>query len=68
LLWITIEKVHQCQENMKNVLSRKTNMKDAEWIADLLQHGLLRASYIPKREQRELRELSRYRKSREMYR
>ena len=38
-------------------------MKDAEWIADLLQHGMLSASYIPKREQRELREISLYRKS-----
>lgn len=49
--------------DMKNVPGRKTDVKDAEWIADLLQHGLLRASYIPTREQRELRELSRYRKS-----
>ena len=49
--------------DMKNVPGRKTDVKDAEWIADLLQHGLLRASYIPSREQRELRELSRYRKS-----
>ena len=49
--------------DMKNVPGRKMDVKDAEWIADLLQHGLLRASYIPTREQRELRELSRYRKS-----
>ena len=49
--------------DMRNLPGRKTDVKDAEWIADLLQHGLLRASYIPKREQRELRELSRYRKS-----
>lgn len=42
---------------------RKIDVKDAEWIADLLQHDLLRASYIPDREQLELRELSRYRKS-----
>ena len=49
--------------NMRNVPGRKTDVKDAERIADLLQHGLLKASYIPKREQRELRELSRYRKS-----
>lgn len=49
--------------DMRNVPGRKTDVKDAEWIADLLQHGLLRASYIPTREQRELRELSRYRKS-----
>ncbi len=38
-------------------------MKDAEWIADLLQHGLLQPSYIPAKEQRELRELIHYRKS-----
>lgn len=49
--------------HMKAVPGRKTDMKDAEWIADLLQHGLLTASYIPDKEQRELRELVRYRKS-----
>ena len=49
--------------HMKAVPGRKTDVKDAEWIADLLQHGLLQASYIPNREQRELRELVRYRKS-----
>ena len=50
-------------QHMKAVPGRKTDVKDAEWIADLLQHGLLKASYIPKRDQRELRELVRYRKS-----
>ena len=49
--------------HMRNVPGRKTDAKDAEWIADLLQHGLLRASYIPDRAQRELREVARYRKS-----
>ncbi len=49
--------------NVRNMKGRKTDVKDAERIADLLQHGLLCASYIPKREQRELQELSRYRKS-----
>ena len=49
--------------HMKAVPGRKTDVKDAEWIADLLQHGLLTASYIPDRGQRELRELVRYRKS-----
>ena len=48
---------------MKNVPGRKTDVNDAEWIADLLQHGLLQASYIPDKDQRELRELVRYRKS-----
>lgn len=50
-------------QHMKAVPGRKTDTKDAEWIADLLQHGLLKASYIPDKEQRELREISRYRKS-----
>ena len=49
--------------HMKAVPGRKTDVKDAEWIADLLQHGLLKPSYIPDRDQRELRELVRYRKS-----
>ena len=49
--------------HMKAVPGRKTDVKDAEWIAELLQHGLLQASYIPGKAQRELRELVRYRKS-----
>ena len=49
--------------HMKAVPGRKTDVKDAEWIADLLQHGLLQPSYIPNKDQRELRELVRYRKS-----
>lgn len=49
--------------HMKAVPGRKTDVKDAEWIAELLQHGLLQASYIPDKDQRELRELVRYRKS-----
>lgn len=50
-------------QHMHNLPGRKTDVKDAEWIVDLLQHGLLKASYIPDREQRELREITRYRKS-----
>jgi transposase len=50
-------------QHIKQVPGRKTDVKDAEWIAQLLQHGLLKGSYIPSREQRELRELIRYRKS-----
>ena len=50
-------------QHMKAVPGRKTDVKDAEWIADLLQHGLLKASYIPDKAQRELRELVCYRKS-----
>lgn len=48
-------------QHIKAVPGRKTDTKDAEWIADLLQHGLLRASFVPPRPQRELRELTRYR-------
>jgi len=50
-------------KHMKQVPGRKTDVKDAEWIAQLLKHGLLKPSYIPNREQRELRELVRYRRS-----
>jgi transposase len=48
-------------EHIKAVPGRKTDVKDAEWIADLVRHGLVRASYIPERPQRELRELTRLR-------
>lgn len=49
--------------HIKNVPGRKTDVKDSEWIANLLKHGLLQGSYIPSRDQRELRELVRYRRS-----
>jgi transposase len=47
--------------HIKAVPGRKTDVKDAEWIADLLRHGLLQPSYIPPPELRELRGLMRYR-------
>jgi transposase len=47
--------------HIKAVPGRKTDVKDCEWIADLLRHGLLRGSFVPDRAQRELRELARYR-------
>ena len=50
-------------QHMKAVPGRKTDVKDSEWIADLLQHGLLQPSFIPNKAQRELRELVSYRKS-----
>jgi transposase len=50
-------------QHIKAVPGRKTDVRDAEWMADLLQHGLLKASYIPSAPQRELRELTRYRTS-----
>lgn len=51
-------------QHMKAVPGRKTDVRDSEWIADLLQHGLLTASFIPDRAQRELRELVGYRRCR----
>jgi transposase len=50
-------------QHMKALPGRKTDVKDSEWIADLLRHGLLRGSFIPNRGQRELKELVRYRSS-----
>ena len=47
--------------HIKNVPGRKTDMKDCEWIAQLLQHGLLRGSFVPDRSIRELRDLNRQR-------
>lgn len=47
----------------KGYKARKTDVIDAEWLADLLRHGLLRPSFIPPRPIRELRELTRYRES-----
>ena len=49
--------------HVKAVPGRKTDVKDAEWLAELLQHGLLTASFIPDRQSRERRELVRYRRS-----
>ena len=50
-------------QSIKRMPGRKTDVKDAEWIATLMQHGLLQRSFIPCRAQRELRELTRYRQS-----
>jgi transposase len=49
-------------QQVKKVPGRKTDVKDAEWIADLLCHGLLRASFVPPLPIRELRDLTRYRR------
>jgi len=48
-------------QHIKHVPGRKTDVKDAEWIAELLQYGLLKASFIPPAPQRDLRDLTRYR-------
>src|SRR5437762_7731491 len=50
-------------QHIKAVPGRKTDQKDSEWIADLLQHGLLRGSFVPPQPTRELRDLTRYRVS-----
>lgn len=50
-------------QHMKAVPGHKTDVKDAEWLADLLRHGLLKASFIPPAPIRALRALTRYRKS-----
>lgn len=50
-------------QHMHNVPGRKTDMADAAWIAQLVQHGLVRPSFVPPKPIRELRELTRYRKS-----
>jgi transposase len=49
--------------HVKAVPGRKTDVQDAEWLAELLRHGLLKASFVPDRAHRELRELTRYRTS-----
>lgn len=48
-------------QHIKSVPGRKTDCKDCEWIAELLQHGLLKASFVPRPAIRELRDLTRYR-------
>src|SRR5262249_57469815 len=50
-------------QHIKAVPGRKTDTKDCQWIAELLQHGLLRASYIPSVMIRDLRDLTRARTS-----
>lgn len=47
--------------HIKNVPGRKTDIKDCQWIAQLLQHGLLKGSFVPSRQQRQWRELTRQR-------
>lgn len=50
-------------QHIKAIPGRKTDVKDSEWLADLLRHGLLKASFVPPQPIRELRELTRYSKS-----
>lgn len=48
-------------QHMPQVPGRKTDVKDSEWLADLLRHGLVRGSFIPPAPQRDLRDLTRHR-------
>lgn len=50
-------------QHVKNVPGRKTDTSDAAWLCRLLEHGLLRKSFVPPREIREIRDLTRYRKA-----
>ena len=50
-------------QHVKNVPGRKTDVMDAQWLCQLLEHGLVRSSFVPPKPQRELRDLTRYRKS-----
>jgi transposase len=61
LLEATVEVWLLNAQHIKAVPGRKTDVKDAQWIAELLAHGLVRPSFIPPRAQRELRDLTRYR-------
>jgi transposase len=56
--WLVVNAQH-----LKTVPGRKTDVRDAEWIAELLAHGLLRGSFVPPPSVRQLRELTRYRTS-----
>ncbi|HYE76220.1 MAG TPA: IS110 family transposase, partial [Blastocatellia bacterium] len=59
----TLEVILVNAYHVKAVPGRKTDVRDCEWLADLLRHGLLKASFIPPIEIRVLRELTRYRQS-----
>src|ERR1019366_3008919 len=50
-------------QHVKNVPGRKSDLSDAEWLADVAAHGMVRAGFVPPPEIRELRELSRYPKT-----
>lgn len=59
--WFTVLVINA--QHIKKVPGRKTDVKDAEWIAEVTKHGLVRGSFVPDRYQRELRDIVRYRRS-----
>src|SRR5919197_3546336 len=66
-VYYLLEDHFDCQllnaQHLRNVPGRKTDMADAEWICQLVEHGLVRASFVPPKPIRELRDLTRYRKA-----
>ena len=66
-VWQLLEDQVECwllnAAHLHNVPGRKTDVADAAWIAQLVEHGLVRPSFVPPRPVRELRELTRYRKT-----
>jgi transposase len=66
-IWPLLEDQVECwllnAAHLHNVPGRKTDVADAAWIAQLVEHGLVRPSFVPPRPVRELRELTRYRKT-----
>jgi Transposase len=66
-VYYVLEDAFDCQllnaRHLRNVPGRKTDVKDAEWIAQLVEHGLVRPSFVPPKPIRELRNLTRYRKA-----
>jgi transposase len=67
-VFYVLEDVLECwllnARHMRNVPGRKTDMADAEWISRLMEHGLVRPSFVPPPAIREIRNLTRYRKTR----
>lgn len=65
--WVLEEQIAEVwvinARHMRNVPGRKTDLADAAWGAQLLEHGLVRPSFVPPRATRELRDLTRYRKA-----
>jgi transposase len=66
-VWYLLEDEFECllvnAGHVKQVPGRKTDVSDAQWLCQLLEHGLLRGSFVPPRPFRELRDLTRYRKT-----
>ncbi|MEX2290724.1 MAG: transposase [Mycobacteriales bacterium] len=66
-VFYTLEHAMECwllnARHMRNVPGQKTDMADAAWIAQLVEHGLVKPSFVPPPPIRELRTLTRYRKT-----